>query len=265
MYIDTVKLASFTMDYCCFGEGEKKLIILPGLSVQRVLGSAPAIAAAYAPLTKDFTIYCFERRNELPSTYTVQEMAEDTLEAIGALHLGKVSVFGASQGGMMALEMAIRCPEMVERLVLGSTAARIREENRELFAFWLRLAKAGDAKGLYLAFGEAVYPPSVFEASKKLLEVIAKTVKEEDLARFIILSEAAKEFDVLKELKDIQCPVLVLGSEDDAVLGGEASREIAENLREEGRHELYMYEGYGHAAYDLAPDYKERMLAFLTK
>ena len=55
---------------------------------------------------------------------------------------------------------------------------------------------------------------------------------------------------------------LVLGSEDDRVLGGDASRQLA---REIPGSELWMYEACGHAAYDVAPDYRERMLRFFTR
>ncbi|MBQ2617108.1 MAG: alpha/beta hydrolase, partial [Synergistaceae bacterium] len=60
------------------------------------------------------------------------------------------------------------------------------------------------------------------------------------------------------------CPVLVLGSNDDRVLGGEASVQIMESLKVKSGCELFMYDGYGHAAYDIAPDYRERMLKFLV-
>ena len=47
------------------------------------------------------------------------------------------------------------------------------------------------------------------------------------------------------------------------VLGPYASLQIAENLKNQEGVVLYMYNSYGHAAYDLAPDYKERILSFL--
>ncbi len=55
---------------------------------------------------------------------------------------------------------------------------------------------------------------------------------------------------------------LVLGSKDDQVVGAEASQSMADKLKD---CELYMYEGFGHAAYDTAPDYKDRILEFLKK
>lgn len=89
----------------------------------------------------------------------------------------------------------------------------------------------------------------------------AKSVTSEDLRRFAMMTEGMKGFDVMGDLRKIECPVLVIGSKDDGVLCGRASEEIAEALK----CEVFMYEGYGHAVYDLAPDYRDRMLKFLAK
>lgn len=261
--IKTVRTDRFDMDYFCFGHGRKTLVILPGLSVQSVMGAADAVTDAYRLLTEDFTVYLFDRRRELPAAYSIEEMAQDTAEAIRALSLGPVCLFGTSQGGMAAMCIAIEYPELVCRLILGSTAARVTDRTQALIGSWVRLAKAGDACGLYLAFGEAVYPPAVFEQSRQLLIDAAKTVTEEELRRFAILADTISRFDVLDEVEKIACPVLVIGSRDDHVVGGDASVLLAARLRDRENAELYLYDGYGHAAYDTAPDYKERMLRFL--
>lgn len=264
MSVQTFQTDTFTMDCCKFGKGAIPLVILPGLSVQRVMGSAEAIAEAYQPLTDDFTVYVFERRNELLDDYPVKRMAEDTAEVLRALSLGPVCLFGASQGGMIAMEIAANHPELVRRLILGSTTACVEQEERQQFESWIQLAKAGDAVGLYLAFGEAVYPPAVFESARDQLRDAARTVTEEDLTRFVILTQGMLTFDATGDLDRITCPVLVLGARDDQVLGGGASPRIAERFSGRSDCELVMYDGYGHAAYDLAPDYKEHMLRFLT-
>ena len=262
--IETVRTDTFTMDYFRFGTGEDTLVILPGLSVQSVMGSADAVAEAYQLLAEDYTIYLFDRRNELPATYSVQEMARDTAEAFRALGLEKVCLFGASQGGMIAMDIAIENPELVQKLVLGSTSACVTEEQYGPLEKWIRLAEDGDAEGLYMALGEGLYPEEIFEQSQELLAEAAKTVTEEELARFIIIAEGTKGFDVTDDLEKIACPVLLIGSRDDQVLGAAATEQIAEHLQGRSDFELYMYDGYGHAAYDTAPDYKERMLHFLS-
>lgn len=262
MRVDAVSTDGFTMDYCRFGQGKAALVILPGMSVQRVMPSASAVAQSYAAMAEDFTVYVFERRNDMPAGYAVCDMARDTASAIRALGLGSVNLFGASQGGMMALVMAMEQPELVRAMVLGSTSAQVTAaQYREVFGRWAALAGAGDAAALYLAFGEALYPKRLFGKLRPLLLENAKAVTEEDLRRFIAQAEAMKGFDVRRDLAKIACPTLVIGDSHDRVFGGESAARLAGGIRGS---ELSMYDGYGHAAYDLAPDYRERMRRFLV-
>ncbi|MBR3290273.1 MAG: alpha/beta hydrolase [Clostridia bacterium] len=262
IHIEQVKTGAFTMRFFRFGHGTKPFVMLPGLSVQSVMNAADLIADAYQPMADDFTVYVFDRREDLPPTYTVADMARDTAEAMKALGLRDVYLFGASQGGMIALEMAIKHPELVARMVLGSTSARVSDTEFAALKRWIRLAKAQDGVGLYEAFGEAIYPPAVLEASREMLVAAGQAVTEADLTRFITLTKGTAGFDVLDALPLIRCPVLVLGAEDDAVLGADATRQIAEKLGNRPDFECHLYRGYGHAAFDTAPDYKERILRF---
>ncbi len=263
MKIEQIRTGRMSMDYFVFGKGKEAFVILPGLSIQSVMGAADAIAEAYRSLADRYTIYVFDRRWDLPAHYSVQDMARDTAEAFEVLGLRKVRLFGASQGGMIALVMAIEHPELVGRLVLGSSSAHVRDEQYAVLAEWVRLAKAGDRTGLYLAFGREIYPPEVFEQYRDALPAAAETVTGEDLRRFIILAEGTKNFDVTDRLDRIKCPVLAIGVFEDAVLDADATMEIAEKLDVRPDFRLYMYTGFGHAAFDTAPDYRERILRFL--
>ena len=262
--VRTVQTDGFSMDYIRFGVGRDPLVVIPGLSVQSVMGSADAVAVAYGLLAERFTVYLFDRRKELSPSCSLETMARDTAAAMRALGLRDVCLFGVSQGGAMAMEIAIHAPELVRKLALGSTLARVTEDQRQLFSRWAALANAGDAEGLYLAFGEALYPEAVFAQARELLIVAARTVTENDLARFVLQTEMMRDYDITEDLRRISCPVLVIGSRDDRVLGPDASPRIAEKLNGRTVAELYMYDGYGHAVYDLAPDYKERLLRFFT-
>ena len=260
----TVKLKNNEMDYFCFGTGKTPFVMLPGLSVKSVMNSAEGVASAYRMFCDDFTVYCFDRTKFLTENYTIEQLSEDTAEAMLLLGLEGSCVFGASQGGMMAMDLAINHPELVQKLVLGSTAACVTEENLETVDEWISLAKAGNAAELYLSFGEAVYPKEVFEQYRELLTDAAKTVTHDELNRFIILAEGMKDFNVADDLSKIPCPVLAIGSSDDQVLGAYATAQIAEHLKDRQDFEMYMYDGYGHAAYDTAPDYKQRLLRFFA-
>lgn len=262
---DTVRTDAFSMDYFRFGTGGKVLVILPGLSIQSVMVAADAVAEAYRSLEERFTIYVFDRRSDMPPRYSVHDMARDTAEAFRVLGLRDVCLFGASQGGMIALVLAIEYPELVGKMVLGSTSAHVQSEQFRVLENWARLAKAHDRVGLYLAFGEEIYPPAVFEQYREALVAAAESVTEEELRRFIILVEGTKDFNVVSELGRITCPVLAVGVFEDSVLDSDATMEIAENLDYRADFRLYMYIGYGHAAFDTAPDYRERLLRFFSE
>ena len=265
MKIETVHAGGFSMDFFRFGRGGKPLVILPGLSVQSVMPAGDAVAQAYRSLEKDYTVYVFDRRGDLPPVYTVRDMAADTAAAFRALGLRDVCLFGASQGGMIALVLAIEYPELVGRMVLGSTSAHVKEPQYRVLSSWAELARRGDARGLYLAVGRDIYPPRVFEQYRSALEAAAETVTPAELERFIILAEGTRGFDVTGELEKIRCPVLAIGVFEDGVLDADATMEIAEKLDERPvDFSLYMYTGFGHAAYDTAPDYRERLLRFFA-
>ena len=263
--IERVECRDFAMEFFRFGTGARTLVILPGLSVQSVMGSADAVAQAYDALAQDYTIYLFDRRETLPDVYSVEEMARDTAEAMKALGLKDTYLFGASQGGMMALVIAIEYPELVKKLVLGSTSAHVLPAQFRSIERWIALAEANDPVGLYLSFGEKIYPPAVFGQFREALIGAGKTVTAAELRRFVTLAKGIEGFDVSNRVAEIQCPVLAIGVFEDAVLDADATMEIAEKLDLKPDFRLYLYTGYGHAAFDTAPDYRERIKRFFEE
>ena len=262
--IETVTPGGFSMRFFRFGKGTRVLAILPGLSVQSVMGLADAVEESYRLLTDDFTLYVFDRREHVPAAYSMQDMARDTEEVFDALGLKHMSVFGASQGGMLAMQIALDRPDLMDKLMLGSTTAHMTEQRFYLIEKWIALAKEGRAEDLYLSFGQAIYPQDMFDQSRQALMEAAAAVTGEELSRFVILAESMKGFDVRDKLHELDCPVLVIGDDSDEVLGADASLQLADHLGARPGVELSRYSGYGHAVYDTAPDCRERMLRFLT-
>ena len=249
------------MNYLKFGTGDKTLVMLPGLSVKSVLLMGDAVKNAFRAFDKDYTIYLIDRREDVPPVYTVADMARDTAEKMKELGLSDVCLFGASQGGMMAMLIAAWYPELVHKLVLGSTAAKISDLGNSVIKGWVSLAEKRDGAALYLDFLEKVYPSYLFDQFKDIFIATGKSVTEEEFSRFIIIAKGAVDFDATSELDKIKCPVLVVGSEDDAVLGSAASYDIARHLG----CRIHMYKDYGHDCYDTAPDFKDRMFKFFDE
>ena len=262
---DTVITESFQMDYCCFGKGKKIFVIIPGLSLISVMLSADLIANDYSLLADDYTVYVFDRRKDLPSVYSVYDMAEDTAGAIRALGLTDVNLFGASQGGMISMVIAARYPELLHTLLLGSTCADMRGDRACRLNEWVDLARKNEIEKLCFKFADMVYPEEFVKKNKAAFSGVAALCTDEDTARFITVAEGTRDFCITDELSSIECPVLILGAEDDKVLPPSGSEQIFDSLPDGIRKQIHMYTGYGHAAFDLAPDYKQRLLDFMTE
>ena len=262
--IKTVNTAKCGMDYFSFGSGKKTLVIIPGLSVRSVMLSAELIAKDYELFSKDYTVYVFDRRNALPPRYTVREAAEDTAAAMTALGLNNVCLFGTSQGGMISLLIAAGFKGLVSKLALGSACAKVTRTGFDCIGRWIDLAKSGNGRELYLDFGEKIYPREVFENYKKAFAMLGESLTDEELERFIILASGTGDFSAVDEIPAIECPVLALCAEDDAVLGREAGEELISVFSGKSGFSHYTYDGFSHAAFDTAPGYKQRLFDFFA-
>ena len=260
-----VRTKGFTMEYMKFGSGGGTLVILPGLSLTRVLLAAPAVVRRYELFAEDFTVYVFERRSDLPKVYSVEDMARDTADAMESLGLSGVNLFGASQGGMIAMLIAAERSGLVKKLILGSTALCADEKRIETIGEWVRLARSGDRESLCLSFGEKVYPRAVFEENRAAFSAMAKMTTDGDIGRFIVLAEGTRGFSVEGFADKITCPVMVMGDTSDEVLGAEAAKELCEKFKGRDGFESCIYSGFGHAAYDTAPDFPRRMYDFIKE
>ena len=253
------------MEYCKFGRGDKVFVILPGLSIKSVIGSKDIIEKNYSIMNDYFTTYVFDRRKNITDEYSITDMADDTVTVMKELGLNSIYLFGASQGGMIAMSIAIKYPELVNKVILGSSSAHVKPGQRKIVERWIHLAELKDRDGLCQEYGKEIYPPAIYEQGKKFFSDMAKDLSDEELERFVIFAKSIRGYDVTDELNKIKCPVLALGVFEDPVLDSDATMEIAENLDYRDDFELFMYIGYGHAAFDTAPDYKKRMLDFLLK
>lgn len=251
---------SFSMDYATFGEGPRALIILPGMSVTPVLPSAGAVARAFSQFTATHTVFLIERKREIREGYTVIDMAEDTATMLKGLGISDADVYGASQGGMMALAMAIAHPELVHRLAVVSTLSKQNSRSLETMAEWVDLSNQGDPVRLNRSVFTKVYSPEYYSRFERAFKVIEKSGTPEDMERFGILAKATAGVDFYDRLTEIKCPVAVFGVEDDTVLAGQGSKEIAEKLG----CRYHCYPGKGHAVYDEDPDFPARLFAFFN-
>ena len=252
------------MECIRFGTGEKVLIILPGLGdgLRTMKGTAIPFAAMYRMFAKDFTVYAFSRKNHIPQGYTTRDMARDLMVAMKALKIEKAHIFGVSMGGMIAQHFAADYPEMVDKLVLAVTCARPNPILIRAVKEWMALAEQGDHTALMASNLRLIYTPGYYRRNRWMLPIIGKLTRPKSYDRFLRQAEACLTHYSYHALEKITAPTLVIGGEEDNCLGGDASREIAENIPGAL---LKMYPGQGHGVYEEAKDFNREVLRFLKE
>ncbi len=253
------------MHYASFGSGPKVLILLPGLSdgLATVKGKAFLLSQPYKLFFEKYTVYMFSRKNEMPDGCSIRDMAEDQVQALKSLGIERFSVLGVSQGGMIAQYIAIDHPEMVEKLVIAVSAPNCGDLSAEVVRKWLKFAEAGDHKSLMIDTAEKSYSPAYLAKYRSMYPIIGRIGKPSDgYRRFKLNAEAILGFDASDELSKISCPTLIIGGEEDKIVGAEASRKLNELI---SGSRLYIYPGLGHAAYEEAKDFNKRVFDFLEE
>jgi pimeloyl-ACP methyl ester carboxylesterase len=188
----------------------------------------------------DFFTITFDNRGSGRSTtpppgYTTADMADDAAAVLDALDVAAAHVFGFSLGGMVALQLALRQPERLRRLVLGCTSAggtaTIWPESRVTAAL-LDPSRSGDRRrdfldGLWISLG----PRTASERPDLVAELgdlaVANTQTPEGYAGQVA---AALTHDVTGRLSEITAPTLVLHGEQDLLIPPENGRYLAAHI-----------------------------------
>ncbi len=255
---NSVEIGDTVMDYITFGEGTRTMVLVPGLSFKTVRKFAEPFAFMYRIFAKDFQVYAFDRKRDIPMGYSIKQMADDLAEVMEKLNISDACVMGISQGGMISQYLAIHHPHLVHKLVLAVTLSRLNDKARVAISNWIRLAVSDDYEGITMQMLKDVYSDEYIRKVGKYFPFVSRFGKPKDMKRFAILARACLTCNAYPNLEQIKCPVFVIGGKNDLVLTGEASEEIAEKLG----CECYMYEDLGHSAYEEAPDFNRRALEF---
>ncbi|MCL2052680.1 MAG: alpha/beta hydrolase, partial [Lachnospiraceae bacterium] len=107
---------------------------------------------------------------------------------------------------------------------------------------------------------EKSYTEKRLKKYRLIYPLLSKIGKPKDFSRFIIQANACISHNAYGEIEKIKCPTLVIGVDNDKVLGL-SSEEITEKIENS---KLIIYEGFGHGVYEEAKDFNRRVLDFLS-
>lgn len=257
----SIEIGSTDMDCISFGKGDRNLIMIPGLgdSLKTVKGTALPFSLMYRMFAEEFKVYVISRKNQIEKNYTTRDMAADLAYAIRKLSIQKARVMGVSEGGMIAQYLAIDYPEITEKLILAVTLCKPNKTSEEVLPHWIALAEKNDFPGLFSDMSEKIYTPKRVKAQRPFNRLLAALSKPEDLQNFIVQANACNTHDSSELIHAIECPVLIIGGEQDQTVGAEASYEMARLIKGS---QLKMYDGYGHGVYEECKDFNRAVYDF---
>ena len=259
----TVRVNGDVFDYVQFGGGEEQLVLIPGLGdgLTTVKGKALLGELMFRPFAKEYRITIISRKRALEPDCTTETMAVDQAAAMRTLGIRRAQIVGVSQGGMIAQHLACDFPELVDRLVLVVTVPKASERLTQVCLRWKRLAQANRYKDLMIDITEMSHPEPYIRKARKLYP-LAGFGRPHSFTRFYLQANACLGHDAEGKLPYISAPTLIIGGGQDRVLGPEGSYALHEAIPGS---RLHIYPELGHALDEDAPDFPERIIAFLGR
>lgn len=256
----TISTPSAQCECAVFGNGKRPLVILPGIFTKSLMPFAQGVADRYQKFLPGYKIYLLDRPLNPPSGCGADFLAKAAAECFDALGVKGACVVGISAGGIAAQALAKSRPDLVAKLFLGSTCAKMTDTAAAIIGGWARLAEEEKLSELNQAFAQSVYTPNFYEQYKDAIMASLDGATNADLKRFAAFARALLGFDAAPLLPKIQCPILTVGAGQDTIFGADAAPQIARLAGSSAR--SYVYKNYGHAVYDEAPDYVDRIYEF---
>jgi proline iminopeptidase len=196
----------------------------------------------YAPLTDVAQLVYYDHRGNgrsepgSPGRWMLDQWADDVWTLCDVLGIERPVVFGASFGGFVALNYAVRHPGHPAKLVLSSTTARIHLDRAlamfehlggppvrtvaERFFTDPTASNRGEYQRVCLPYyTRRPLPP----------EVLARTIQHPEVAEHFYRSEILR-FDLTGHVSDIRCPVLLLSGQLDPIVTAADAEDLAAAL-----------------------------------
>lgn len=214
------RVKDLKLAYVESGEGEPLVLIHGGNSDLRQYD-------VFRPLLGDgIRAIAYDQRDSPNSPagtepYGMDDHADDAAGLIAALGLSRAHIMGVSYGGLIAMRLAVRHPDLVQSLILGSTAAsaagfrapdltKLRDEGADVIERYMM--------GMVLT-------PEAYDTDPELVADCRAGLVSRDPACFARRMEAARSHDMVGELAAISAPTLVLHGDEDPMV------DIAEGQR----------------------------------
>lgn len=218
--------------YETLGEGPP-LLLIAGLA-----SDSRSWATVREELAKDYLLIIPDNRGVGRTTpqhlaVSVDRISADCVALIRHLGLPRVHCLGHSMGGVVALEIAQRYPQVLNRLVLAATPSHISPRNQALFADWVAWRESGmDLKMWFRNLFYWILSPGFFTDQQQLEQALQAAVSDpfpQTLAAFRSQVAALTNWNN-PDWNRIQSPALVVSGCRDILFDPSDGEELTARL-----------------------------------
>lgn len=155
-----------------------------------------------------------------PRGWTVDDVAEGVSQLIPAICAGAVTLVGLSQGGSVAMRVAVKHPDLVRALVIqGAGPDGPAQESVEALAAFGRVLAEGDDDRRRAAVAElqpAFHATGWVQAHPDEAEQELSVILRQDRQAVELVARVPGAADSIEDkLTDITCPALIMWGEED--------------------------------------------------
>jgi pimeloyl-ACP methyl ester carboxylesterase len=243
------------MTYVDIGTGPP-MVFVHGLggSWQNWLENIPHFAATHRCIAMD--LGGFGESEPVAGDVSIERFARSVAELLETLGIASAVVVGNSMGGFIALELTIRFPQLVERLVLVSAAVLWQEYRRAkplvavagategtlgraIIGLQPRLASRPRLRAVALRAG-GFYAPQ--KLSRELQRELILTARRTE--GFLPALQALASYSLRDDLEQVRTPTLIVWGDRDPLVGVSHARELERLIP--GAEPPLVYERTGH-------------------
>ena len=224
----------------CFGAGETDLLIIPGfVSNVEMVWEQPQLATFLARAARAFRVIMFDRRgvglsDRTPQIPSMSTAVRDVLAVLDAAGSRSALVFGASEGGPVAIHLCCAHPRRVRGLCLyaalpkGTAGAGYGAAlTPQQYDLWLErlVADWGTGRSIAAFAPSHANDPALNDWWARLLRLSSSP------GTIAGILDQLRTIDVTALLPRVQCPTVLIHRRGDRAVRIEASRFMAAHIR----------------------------------
>ena len=200
-----------------------------------------------------------------PAPYRITDQADDAAAFLKALGIKRTNVIGISMGGFISLELTLRYPQLVDKLVLVSTSGggltNVPASPR-LWAGMLRREKLEVGQLARKAYGR-IMGPGYGDTHPQVMDDIATIARYRPMSNEAYSRQlrACLTHNAATRLSEIHAPTLVIHGDRDPLVPKANGLRLARKIPGA---KLILYPGVGHIPIlERAEQFNRDVLAFL--